>query len=227
MNSPLTNSSTCPKSPTAKLMGFALLATGMWLLLTGSWNLGKAQLSQYLLEKSWETLQDQNQFTEIKPWSGADTFPVAKISVKHLKWSAVVLHGVTGEALAFGPGHLSTSARPGLRGNSVIAGHRDTHFSILEKLDIGDVVTIERPEGLAVDFEIENIRVVNESEVSVLESGERTELTLITCYPFDAITAGGPLRYVITAIARFETSTATSAISRAIFEPSKRRGEAI
>jgi hypothetical protein len=26
-------------------------------------------------------------------------------------------------------------------------------------------------------------------------------LTLVTCYPFDAINRGGPLRYVVTAVA--------------------------
>jgi sortase A len=27
-----------------------------------------------------------------------------------------------------------------------------------------------------------------------------SRLTLVTCYPFDAVSAGGPLRYVITAL---------------------------
>ena len=31
------------------------------------------------------------------------------------------------------------------------------------------------------------------------QHGGEARLTLITCYPFDALRAGGPLRYVVTA----------------------------
>lgn len=36
----------------------------------------------------------------------------------------------------------------------------------------------------------------------VLENAGDDRLTLITCYPFDAIVPGGPLRYVVTAISK-------------------------
>lgn len=166
------------------------------LVFSGGKSLAKAQLAQYLLENSWQKTNLTNRPT---PWPGADTFPVAKMTIKRLAYSAVVLHGVSGEALAFGPGHLSTSAPPGYRGNAVIAGHRDTHFSILKDLQHGDLIKIERTDGETITYRVTELKIVDESDVSVLNSGSEIELTLITCYPFNAVTAGGPLRYVISA----------------------------
>ena len=45
--------------------------------------------------------------------------------------------------MAFGPGHLSASSLPGQPGNSVIAGHRDTHFNFLQYVEVGESLVIE------------------------------------------------------------------------------------
>jgi sortase A len=37
--------------------------------------------------------------------------------------------------------------------------------------------------------------------VHVARNGGDTRLTLVTCWPFDALRAGGPERYVVTAVA--------------------------
>lgn len=42
-------------------------------------------------------------------------------------------------------------------------------------------------------------RVVSKSDTSVLSQDARTRLTLITCYPFDAIRPGTSLRWVVVA----------------------------
>ena len=47
-----------------------------------------------------------------KPWSWADTWPVARIEVKRIGASAIVLAGSSGQALAFGPGHVEFTAKP-------------------------------------------------------------------------------------------------------------------
>ena len=41
-----------------------------------------------------------------------------------------VVEGVTKKSLRKGPGHLAGSSMPGNPGNSVVAGHRDTHFRV-------------------------------------------------------------------------------------------------
>ena len=67
----------------------------------------------------------------VKPWSWADTWPVARIEVKRLDASAIVLAGSSGQALAFGPGHVELTPDAGERGVAVYSAHRDTHFRFL------------------------------------------------------------------------------------------------
>jgi len=44
--------------------------------------------------------------------------------------------------------------------------------------------------------------VVHESDSSPLEPAAEPILTLVTCFPFAATLPGGPLRYVVRAVAR-------------------------
>jgi len=110
-----------------------------------------------------------------------------------------VLSGGSGRTLAFGPGHLSASSLPGENGNSVIAGHRDTHFSFLRDVAIGESLVIEEIGGVKHLYKIVGIDVVDSRRGSLLLDTESPMLSLVTCYPFDARVAGGSLRYVVTA----------------------------
>ncbi len=48
-------------------------------------------------------------------------------------------------------------------------------------------------------YRITQTKVVHESDLSPITPTEEPTLTLITCYPFDAIVPGGPFRYVVQA----------------------------
>ena len=134
-----------------------------------------------------------------RPWPWADTWPVARLEVPARGDSAIVLAGATGESLAWGPGHLAGSAPPGAPGNSVVAGHRDTHFAFLRELAAGDALRVERRDGGVVVYRVVGARVVHERDTRSLAGSDDRRLTLITCWPFDALRPGGPLRYVVTA----------------------------
>jgi sortase A len=81
----------------------------------------------------------------------------------------------------------------------VIAGHRDTHFAFLRDLEPGHRLTIESFSGATTDYEVIGLNVVDSRKGSVLLDTDDAVLTLVTCYPFDAVDPGGPLRYVVTA----------------------------
>ena len=84
---------------------------GMLSVAHGAWIPAKAKFAQVLLEDAWQkTLITQQ---PIKPWPWADTWPVGRLSAPAQNQSLIVLAGASGEALAFGPGHLSRSATPG------------------------------------------------------------------------------------------------------------------
>ena len=158
----------------------------------------KAVLAQVLLQKAWA---DTKRGTDkARPWPWADTWPIARLTSVDHGQDLIVLAGATGRTLAFGPAHLLSSARPGQVGNTVVIGHRDSHFRFLKHLRIGDLLHLESADGVTYRYRVGEMAVVHESETGVMAHGTTEKLTLITCYPFDAIFPGGPLRYVVEAL---------------------------
>lgn len=183
-------------------IGRVLVALAMLLSLFGAWQLGrglyihaKAQLAQVLLERAWQrTLAGGRQ---VKPWSWADTWPVARLSVPEKGVDLFVLAGANGRAIAFGPGHMFGTALPGEEGNSVIGGHRDTHLAFLRGVKPGTEIDVQRMDGEWRRYRVEATDVLDKNETWVTKQDGWTRLTLVTCWPFDALRAGGPLRYVV------------------------------
>ena len=182
------------------LFAVTLISAGC-LFSSGLYIHVKALLAQYLLERSWQRGANDESGEATPPWPWADTFPVAKIIVPRLDWRGIVLHGTSGEALAFGPGHMTNTAMPGEFGNSVIAGHRDTHFKVLASVEIGDEIIIQRRAGQVTRYWITELSITDEHDFSPADAVQAVALTLVTCYPFHASTPGGPLRYVVRAVA--------------------------
>ena len=167
-----------------------LLETAGW----ASWLDGKAWLAQHLIAHAWQTSLDQG--APQRPWPWADTWPVARLTPPAGK-TLYVLESTSGEALAFGPGRLTG----GIDSDQALtlAGHRDTHFAFLETLHTDDILTVQFTDGSQQHFQVSSQQVINSQQHPLHIPRDNQQLVLITCYPFDAITAGGPLRYVITA----------------------------
>ena len=181
----------------------ALLAViGLWELGHGAWIHAKALLAQLFLQRAWErTLRGE---AAAKPWPWADTWPVARLRVPAYGVDLIVLSGVSGRTLAFGPGHAPDSAPPGAPGTEIVTAHRDTHFRFLERVRPGDEVLVEAPGGPIVRFLVQELSVVDSRSAVIHRNPRTAALVLMTCYPFDALVAGGPLRYVVTARATDE-----------------------
>jgi sortase A len=81
----------------------------------------------------------------------------------------------------------------------VIGGHRDTHLAFLRQVKRGDILRIDRRDGVRVDYRVTRLDVLDRRDTWVMRNDGRTRLTLITCWPFDALRAGGPQRYVVIA----------------------------
>jgi len=176
-----------------------LLAVGLWQVGEGAWIHTKARLAQVLLTRAWARAGDGAQ---ARPWPWADTWPVARLEAPAHNVNLIVLEGAHGRTLAFGPGHLSSSAKVGDPGTAILTGHRDTHFRFLEGVRYGEELWIEMPGGLRHRFEVVETRVVDSRSTAINSAGDEAVLVLVTCYPFDAVIQGGPLRYVVTAVKR-------------------------
>lgn len=180
------------------LLAAAMSVSGLGLLIAGSWIPLKADLAQFMMNHSWQRALAGEQ--EPPPWPWADTWPVARLTLPDGS-TTVVLSGTSGHALAFAPGHMVGTPMPGAEGNAVVAAHRDTHFRSLREVGPGDPILVQRPDGRLSVYRVTRTGVVDQADLSVLRQTRGRHLTLITCYPFDTLETGGPLRYVVQATA--------------------------
>lgn len=171
-----------------------LIAGGLWLVGQGLFIQAKALVAQVLLERAWE--QTLSTGMPVKAWSWADTHPIARISFPRIGQSSIVLAAGGGEALAFGPAHVSGSPLPGAEGTSVIGGHRDTHFSYLREVKGGDEILITDARGVVTRFRATHALVLHPERSGIATGGSRARLALVTCFPFDAV-GRATLRYVV------------------------------
>lgn len=174
-----------------------LLCLGFWNLGTGAYIPAKAWLAQELMQRAW--LKAGKDIERPVPWPWADTWPVARLTSKSREVDLIVLAGGSGRTLAFGPGHLGASAMPGEIGNTIIAGHRDTHFRFLRDVEAGELLGIESTKGQRHVYKVLGADIVDSRKGSLVLDTDAAMLTLVTCYPFEAREPGGPLRYIVTA----------------------------
>jgi sortase A len=177
-----------------RFLPLLFVVTGLILFGQGAYIHAKALLAQVLLERAFtETIATGR---DTKPWSWADTWPVARIEVKRIGASAIVLAGSSGQALAFGPGHVEQTANAGERGVAVYSAHRDTHFRFLKDVRIGDEIVVTRRDGKTFRYRADSSSVVRFDQFAIDPLGGDYELVLSTCWPFDAVTPG-PDRYLL------------------------------
>jgi sortase A len=122
---------------------------------------------------------------------------VGEITIPTVALSAIVVQGDSAAILQRAVGHLRETALPGERGNVVLAAHRDTFFRPLERVRVGDAITLRTVAGEFV-YLVEWTAVMRPSEVQVIASTDQDTLTLITCFPFSYIGAA-PDRFIVRA----------------------------
>ncbi len=184
-----------PEWTMSRMFAVAVLAiAGAILFGQGITIHAKAMLAQVLLQRAFaEAIATGH---AVKPWPWADTWPEARITVQRIGASAIVLAGSSGQALAFGPGHVERTADAGESGVAVYAAHRDTHFRFLKDVTVGDEIDVTRQDGKTFRYRADGSSIVRFDQSGIDPSTGGHELVLTTCWPFDAI-AHGPMRYVL------------------------------
>ena len=123
---------------------------------------------------------------------------VGRLEIPRLGVSAVVRTGSDARTLRLAVGHIPGTAFPGDPGNAGLAAHRDTFFRRLGEIKAGDEVRVVTPDG-TFRYEVEGTKVVEPTDVWVLDPTERPSLTLVTCYPFRYI-GPAPRRFIVRAV---------------------------
>jgi sortase A len=184
------------------------LTAGLLLFGQGAYIHAKALVAQILLQRAFEQTIATRQ--DVKPWSWADTWPIARIEIKRLHAERIVLAGSSGQALAFGPGHVELTPDAGERGVAVYSAHRDTHFRFLKDVVVGDEIDVTQRDGQTFHYRVDGSSVVRFDASGIDPFGSGYELVLSTCWPFDAVTSG-PDRYILHATMVSPVRTSVSA----------------
>jgi sortase A len=131
------------------------------------------------------------------PVRPAEGDPVGTLVIPALGQTLPIVEGTGNDELKQGVGHYAQSVLPGEPDNCVLSAHRDTHFSGLEALKVGDRLIVQTSAG-TFTYEISNIRIVDKDDRTVIVPTDHAVLTLSTCYPFNYV-GSAPDRYIISA----------------------------
>ena len=177
------------------LLALLLLVGGGYFLFQAIKIEVKAKIAQGLLEYTWNKSLRENK--TYKPWPSFDGSPILKLEIPLYNISQIVLEGTSGQALAFGPAFHKETYLPSSNNITAISSHRDSHGEYIQNLKIGDILKLQDLDKKWHTYKIEEFLIVNVDEDININKINR--LLLITCYPFDAILSGTPLRYIVSA----------------------------
>jgi len=122
---------------------------------------------------------------------------VGRLAIPRLHLRTTVREGTGAATLLFAAGHIRGTSLPGQNGNVGVAAHRDTLFRSLVGIRENDWIQFETIDA-AYAYKVASIEIVKPEDVGVLKAGRDSELTLVTCYPFDYI-GSAPERFVVKA----------------------------
>ena len=120
---------------------------------------------------------------------------LGRLEVPRIHLSAIAREGVDAGTLRGSIGHIPGTALPGSTGNAGFAAHRDTFFRPLKDVRKGDTVTLTTPGGTYA-YVVTGTRIVEPSDVWVLNPTAEPTLTLVTCYPFYYV-GSAPHRFIV------------------------------
>jgi sortase A len=109
-----------------------------------------------------------------------------RIQISALDVDAQVVQGDGWEQLKKGVGQHPGTPNPGEKGNLVLSAHNDIFgefFRDLDQLEPGDTVVLFTNQR-AYTYEVTGTRIVEPTEVSVLDATDEATVTLVSCYPY-------------------------------------------
>ncbi len=183
-------------------ISWLLIVAGLSLTGYGAYDYYLAHHGQEQAQQEWASQEEPvpavphvQPLHYFNPYKLGDA--VAKLRVPRLSATLYVVEGTDLADLRKGPGHMPGTALPGVAGNCVIAGHRDTHFRLLQLVHEGDEVELDTHYG-NFRYRVRSMNVVLPDNVASLQPTNNAVLHLITCYPFNYV-GHAPKRMVIEA----------------------------
>jgi sortase A len=142
---------------------------------------------------------EESRLSDVRPNQGprvvAEGDMIGEMKIPRLELKTIVVEGESSKVLRRAVGHLPETALPGMPGNVVLAGHRDSFFRPLRRIQTGDAITIQTLDG-EFEYRVQSTEVVLPSDVQILQPSSENTLTLVTCFPFYYVGAA-PKRFIV------------------------------
>lgn len=171
------------------LIGFCIIGTAVYMKLSSIYE------QKSMLEDFEKTLQQVDTSGEEASSSPNNSTPAVKevkmgaigiISIPKIDLKVAIGEGIDNKTLKYAVGHFEGTALPGENGNFCVAGHRSytygQYFNRLDELEKGDEITVRTKKG-EFKYEVTEKKVVEPTEVSVLDKTKDETITLVTCTP--------------------------------------------
>jgi sortase A len=170
-----------------------IIGIGIW-----AWSLVRNSMFQHRANRIF----DEQTHTAAPP-PGPQPLPkrgdvIGRLLIPRLELRAIVREGDDGDTLDLALGHVPGTALPGRAGNVGIAGHRDTLFRCLRHIAKDDLIVLETTQG-SYAYDVEDTSIVKPQDVAVLAPSSQSEITLVTCYPFNYV-GPAPDRFIVRAL---------------------------
>ena len=164
-----------------KGLSLTALVAGAVMVISALWLPAKAWLAHGLISYSWQHYRATGQ--ALKPWPWADTTAVGQLHFTRLAKDVMVLSQADNTALAFSAAIVAPFNRLESSALIAIAGHQDSHFSLLADVQLGDEILLSTATGNELKYRVSTYDIVPQHSVLNI-TPEQTGLVLITCYPF-------------------------------------------
>jgi len=162
---------------------FAVFAIGLSTFLLANHILNKQVIEKVITTYSEENLQERLEEASNKESNLALEIDgktvIGVIRIDAIGFEGLIYEGTDSSTLEKGVGHIESSAY--LEGNVCLAAHNTKKFwAKLHTLKEGDTISYISFLG-SKEYFVDNIKVIDESDWTLLENTEENKLTLITC----------------------------------------------
>jgi sortase A len=180
-----------------RIIGIAMIVIGIAVIGTAFFMRYSAERKQKSMidafEKTLENVDKNAGSSEGKGENSPSQKPpedvkgaIGIMKIPKIDLKVAIGEGVDNETLKFAVGHFEGTAMAGEKGNFCVAGHRSytysEYFNRLDEVKNGDEIIVQTKKG-EFKYKVYEIKVVEPSEVSVLDATKDATLTLVTCTP--------------------------------------------
>ncbi|WP_067843278.1 class D sortase [Amphibacillus sediminis] len=183
-----------------KKIALLFILVGLVFLSIGGYRYFKLQASEKQAFAEANALLNNRDNTgqeyDIRLFDPSHGETVGLLEIEKINASLPIVEGTDPDDLERGVGHHSATAYPGQDDQILLSGHRDTVFTRLGEVEVGDILTVKLPYG---DFHYEMVgaKIVDADDRTIIQStAPDEELVISTCYPFGYI-GNAPERYIL------------------------------